>query len=118
MQYVYKIATPYTIQLEPQQMETLKGTNNIWSDAGETAVTYAADTKLYADGKDSTAMIGTAEPGMIATKNYASGDFIIVGKSLYKATAAIATGEAITPGTNCTATTVIEQLDAIYNLIK
>lgn len=115
---VYPLAEPYTIQLTPQQLDTLKGVNNIWSDAGETAVTYAADTKMYADAKDSTAMIGTAEPGMVATKNYASGDFIVVGKSLYKATAAIATGEAITPGTNCTATTVIEQLAAIYNLIK
>lgn len=107
-----------TVQLTPRQLSTLKGTNNIWSDAGVTEVTYAADTKMYADGKDSTAMIGTAEPGMVATKNYASGDFIVVGKSLYKATAAIATGEAITPGTNCAATTVIEQLAAIYNLIK
>lgn len=116
--FVYKLDEPYTIQLTPQQLSTLKGTNNIWSSAGETEVTYAADTKMYADAKDSTAMIGTAEPGMVATKNYASGDFIVVGKSLYKATAAIATGEAITPGTNCTATTVIEQLAAIYNLIK
>ena len=48
---VYPLAEPYTIQLTPQQMETLKGTNNIWSNAGETAVTYAADTKLYIDGK-------------------------------------------------------------------
>lgn len=116
--FVYPLAETYTIQLTPQQLETLKGVNNLWSNAGQTEVTYAADTKMYADGKDSTAMIGTAEPGMIATKNYASGDFIVVGKSLYKATAAIATGEAITPGTNCTATTVIEQLAAIYNLLN
>ena len=115
---VYKLHAPYTIQLTPQQMETLKGTNNIWSNAGATEVTYAADTKIYADGKDSTAMIGTAEPGMIATKNYASGSFIVVGKSLYKATAAIATGETIAPGTNCTATTIVEQLEAIYKLLN
>lgn len=38
-----------TVQLTPQQMETLKGVNNIWSNAGETTVTYAADTKLYID---------------------------------------------------------------------
>lgn len=48
---VYYLAEPYTIQLTPQQMETLKGTNNIWSNAGETAVTYAADTKMYIDQK-------------------------------------------------------------------
>lgn len=40
-----------TVQLTPQQMETLKGVNNIWSNAGETTVTYAADTKLYIDNK-------------------------------------------------------------------
>lgn len=40
-----------TVQLTPQQLETLKGTNNIWSDAGETEVTYAADTKMYIDQK-------------------------------------------------------------------
>ena len=40
-----------TAQLTPQQLETLKGTNNIWSDAGETEVTYAADTKMYIDQK-------------------------------------------------------------------
>ena len=116
--FVYPLAEPYTIQLSPQQMETLKGVNNLWSNAGETEVTYVADTKMYADGKDNTAMIGAAEPGMVATRNYASGDLMIAGKNLYKATAAIATGEKIQPGTNCTETTVIEQLAAIYNLTK
>ena len=48
---VYELAEPYTIQLTPQQLSTLKGTNNIWSDAGQTAVTYAADTKMYIDQK-------------------------------------------------------------------
>lgn len=38
-----------TVQLTPQQLETLKGTNNIWSDAGATEVTYAVDTKMYID---------------------------------------------------------------------
>lgn len=48
---VYPLAEPYTIQLTPQQMETLKGVNNIWSNAGATAVTYVADTKMYIDQK-------------------------------------------------------------------
>lgn len=48
---VYPLAEPYTIQLTPQQLETLKGVNNIWSDAGQTEVTYAADTKLYINRK-------------------------------------------------------------------
>ena len=40
-----------TVQLEKQNLSTLKGTNNIWSDAGETSVIYFADTKLYIDNK-------------------------------------------------------------------
>ena len=46
---VYKIIAPYTIQLTPRQLSTLKGINNVWSDAGETEVTYAADSKMYID---------------------------------------------------------------------
>lgn len=127
---LYKLDEPYSIPIPSLQYKTQKGANYIWCNVlfeeqtftsfnnELVEVTYAADTKLYADGKDSTAMIGTAEPGMIATKNYASGDFVVVGKSLYKATAAIATGEAIIPGMNCTATTVVEQLAAIYNLLN
>lgn len=47
--FVYPLAEPYTIQLTPQQLETLKGVNNLWSNAGTTDVTYTADTKLYID---------------------------------------------------------------------
>lgn len=59
---VYKLATPYTIQLTPQQLETLKGTNNVWSDTGDTDLTYIADTQLYIDQKFSaleTALLST-----------------------------------------------------------
>lgn len=47
----YKVATPTTIQLTSQQLETLKGSNNVWSDCGSTDITYIADTKLYIDNK-------------------------------------------------------------------
>lgn len=48
---VYKLANPYTIQLTPQQLSMLKGTNNVWSDCGETTLSYIADTKSYIDQK-------------------------------------------------------------------
>ena len=51
MQYVYKIATPYTIQLTSQQLSMLKGMNNVWSDTGDTSLVYVADNKMYIDGK-------------------------------------------------------------------
>ena len=39
---VYELATPQTYQLTPQQVTTLLGTNNIWSDAGDVSVKYIA----------------------------------------------------------------------------
>ena len=42
IQLCYKLATPQTIQLTPQQVELLLGENNIWSD-GEMTLTYLAD---------------------------------------------------------------------------
>ena len=36
----YQLATPITYTLTPQQINTLIGTNNIWSDAGDVTVTY------------------------------------------------------------------------------
>lgn len=44
---VFELATPITIDLTPQQMTTLLGTNNIWSDAGDVSVTYRADIQKY-----------------------------------------------------------------------
>ena len=51
MTFVYQLAEPYTIQLTPQQLDTLKGHNNVWSDCGDTTLSYVADTKLYIDQK-------------------------------------------------------------------
>jgi hypothetical protein len=36
----YELATPQTIQLTAQQIETLLGENNIWADTGETTLQY------------------------------------------------------------------------------
>ena len=43
---VYYLATPTTTQLTPTEVDTLLGTNNVWSD-GDVYVKYVADTKLY-----------------------------------------------------------------------
>ena len=61
LQVVYPLAEPQTYQLTPQELDTLLGTNNIWSDTGDTEVTYPADTKLYIDGKiaEAIAALGT-----------------------------------------------------------
>ena len=50
-QVVYTLEKPYTIQLTPQELALLKGANNVWSDTGDTDLSYIADTKLYIDRK-------------------------------------------------------------------
>lgn len=48
----YELATPITIQLDPVTISTISGqTNNVWADAGDVDVTYAADIKAYIDRK-------------------------------------------------------------------
>lgn len=48
---VFDAAAPTAIQLTPQQLDLLKGTNNVWSDCGDTSLVYVADSKMYIDNK-------------------------------------------------------------------
>ena len=50
LQVVYPLATPYTIQLTPQEIKTLLGNNNIWADAGDVTVTYPAKSDKDCNG--------------------------------------------------------------------
>ena len=43
----YELNTYTTYQLTPEEVKTILGTNNIYSDSGDCSVTYRADTKLY-----------------------------------------------------------------------
>lgn len=45
-----------------------------------------------------------------ASKAYAKGDYLFYNNNFYKVTSAIASGGTITPGSNCTATTVAAEL--------
>lgn len=58
-------------------------------------------------------IIAPTESGYTAGRPYTSGDLFIVDNILYKATAIIASGATITPGTNCTATTVAAEIKAL-----
>jgi len=51
VQLCYELATPTEIQLTPQEVRTLLGVNNIWSDGGDMEVEYPADTKMYINKK-------------------------------------------------------------------
>lgn len=120
VQLLYPLATPVEYTLTAAELATLLGTNNIWADTGDTSVEYCADTKLYVDRKVSAAqklmeLIVTAnrEDSMKASAPYTSGDLIIVNGTLYKATASIASGATLTPGTNVSATTVAAEIAAL-----
>ena len=57
LQVVYPLINPQTYQLTPQQVNSLLGVNNIWSDVGDVDVEYRADTKLYIDKKVQEALM-------------------------------------------------------------
>lgn len=107
-EFVYELAQPVSYQLTPTEVKTLLGNNNIWSDTGSVAsCEYRADTKLYLE------KLTTPDGDMIADSNITSGSYFMVNNNLYLATANIANGGAITPGTNCTATNLAAALNAI-----
>lgn len=117
IQVCYTIAEPVTYALSAVEVaQMLSGVNNVWTDAAGTLnVEYYANTALYVEKivNAQKRMITGVEESMTATKNYAIGDLLIVGTTLYRTTAAIASGAAITVGTNVTETTVAEQLLAL-----
>ena len=115
---VYPLATPFTVQLTPSQMQTLLGDNAIWSDTGDTSVQYRADTKLFIEGQIAQSasvtrqMIADTANGNLAPKSLASGDLIIVGDELRKCTANIGNGSAITDN-NSTVATLADVIKAL-----
>lgn len=118
---VYPIATPIVYDLTADEITTLLGTNNIWADTGDVTVTYGAyleTVKAYADkvGDSILSAIAPLETTYIAGRAYTVGSFLFVGTKFYKVTAAIASGDTITPDTNVTQTTIAEQLMALANV--
>ena len=51
LEITYKLATPQTYQLTPQEITSLLGENNVRADTGDSDVEYRADTKMYIDNK-------------------------------------------------------------------
>ena len=108
LQVVYPLAAPIEITLTPTQIDTLLGTNNIWSDAGDVSVDYRADTKLYIDN-----IHQPTDNDMTADAQIASGKYFLIGGNLYKSTTVIPAGDTIRPGTNCMQTNLAEALNAL-----
>ena len=56
-QLCYYLATPIEIQLDPVQIAAIANqTNNVWADAGDVSVEFAANVKTYIDQKIAAAV--------------------------------------------------------------
>ena len=108
VQLVYELATPQTYQLTPQEVKTLLGTNNVWTDIGNVSVTYVADTKLYIEK-----LTMPTEDDLVANQAITSGKYFMIGNSLYLALANIASGAQITIGTNAQRVSLADALNTI-----
>lgn len=109
VQVLMRLKTPVQVTVTTEQLlTTLYGTNNVWSDTGNIAVDYVADTKLYIEK-----LTQPTEDDMTADHLITNGAFFMVGNNLYLATAQIAAGATITPGTNATKLSLADALNAL-----
>lgn len=113
---LYKMASTITYQLDPVEVTTLLSTNNIWADTGDIAeLAYRAMNNTSGMIKLTKALIAPVLDSMVADTALVVNDFRIVGDTLYKVTAPIASGGTLTVGTNVAATTVADILKSLLN---
>lgn len=105
---VYPLAEPITIQLTPHEVKSLLGVNNIFADTGDVSIEYRADTKLYIER-----LTAPEEDDMIADSAISEGQFFMVGNTLYRALANIASGATITVGTNAQRVSLSDALNLV-----
>ena len=112
VQLVYELATPQTYQLTPQQLLTLLGTNNVWTDTGDTTVKYIdVDSDLsdyfvekatYNGGQlrqDNN--LAYVESGVRASRAYSVNNYFINADGvLCRITASVSSGGMLIKGTN------------------
>jgi hypothetical protein len=88
-------------------------------DSGTTVYYTVAYQGIDGAGADFVkALIAQEEASTTAANAYAVGAYFILANVLYVATAAIQIGDTITPGTNCTQTTVGAELVGIKNTLN
>lgn len=111
----YVLATPTTTPISPALTMTYRveqgGTESVMHTNATAAPTWRIRYPLDL-AATVMANIAPIENGTAST-NYAVGSYLVHDGTLCKVTTAIATGEAITVGTNVTATTVMAELVAL-----
>ena len=124
----YLDAYKLSYDLSAPQIATLLGQNNLWCDTGDCSFQYSESvdqgdtTTAVTTGEkaiwnnalnrltDILDMLAFREAGFTATETHQQDTVIVVGTELYRTTAAIPAGNAIIPGTNCTKTTIIDEI--------
>lgn len=104
----YELAEPIHYPLTATEIKTLLGQNNVWADTGDVSVEYRADTRLYIEK-----LTQPEEDDMIADSAISEGRFFMVGNSLYRALANIASGATITVGTNAQRVSLSDALNLV-----
>ena len=107
---VYELATSQTIELGTIELPELTNPCELAIYASldpEWAIEYEQDPNAVITSLQ--ASIAPVE-GSTASTNYAVNSYLIHANQLYRVTSAIATGEAITPGSNCVACTVMGEV--------
>lgn len=124
VQFVYELATPFTIQLTPQQIETLVGQNNLSCPLdGQSidSVKYREvfvfdDVEKVVSLRIPISMLGTDESGRsTASQSYASRDYFYKDGYMCKALTSISAGATLTLNTNYSQGTLADVLKAIEN---
>ena len=107
--FKYQAGFEPEIPINSREIVFKNGNNVFSSNDGVIFAEYSTGTREYTDG-----LIAPSEDGFTASRNYTSGQFVIIGGVLYRVTANIASGGTITVGTNVAATTVGEQLALLW----
>lgn len=73
------------------------------------------ETRIKAECDAIEAAIASAQSSSIASRAFSVGQYLVYNGNFYKVTRAIASGATISPGTNCSQTTVGNELTALQN---
>ena len=118
---VYKLNTPTSETADPYQQVQIIDPNGTEEYVSTSIVPvghiteYPTDivAKVNALPKDFSTLIAPTEKTFRATRNYTAKQFVIVNNQLYRVTANIANGGAITPNTNVVAVTIADILTSL-----